>query len=214
MTTQRRVPRDAHRRLRDARRRMDWTQARLVQEVGASQSAISMFEAGKAGALSEEKIAAIAAALGVDLAAAPEEEPSPPQQLPSLWFRPDHRCVTNLPTIISGEVRFVPAMILAAAQELACPYCAGVLVNRCPGCGEPIALEGAFCTSSRCAKPLVPTPEAPEEKALLAASADAERRRRLEILKSSRARRPWPIQGASDERRDEQTRTEEEDTRA
>ncbi|MBM4035651.1 MAG: helix-turn-helix transcriptional regulator [Planctomycetes bacterium] len=179
-----------HQVLRAARREKGWTQARLAQEVKArepsisiGQSAISMFELGDLQALSQDKVEAIARALGVDLAAAQREARRPPRPAPApaLRFCPNPECPTNTPVVIDGEVRLAPAMVRAQGP-CRCSYCSEVLLASCPACRTPVA-EGLFCRSIECGRPLVALPEGEAWSSL-----DAERASRQSVLLLTRAR--------------------------
>jgi transcriptional regulator with XRE-family HTH domain len=196
-----------HNALRAARRQKGWTQARLAQEVKArepditiSQSAISMFESGDLQALSQDKVEAIARALGVDLAAAQREARRPPRPAPApaLRFCPNPECPTNTPVVIEGKVCLAPAMVRAQGP-CRCSYCSEVLLASCAACGTPIA-EGLFCRSIECGKPLVVVPGGKAWTSL-----DAERASRQSVLLLTRARDYPASEAATDDTTEEQT---------
>ncbi|OGV76148.1 MAG: hypothetical protein A3K19_16060 [Lentisphaerae bacterium RIFOXYB12_FULL_65_16] len=137
-----------HDLVRQARRAKGMTQSALARAVNCQQSAISMYEAGRSDALSDEKVQAVAEVLGVDL---PEAVPGPQLQADPargvLKYCPLPDCPANIPYTAGGRVCFKPTMIEAPAGEpTRCPLCAEVLEDCCPGteCGAPVT-EGSFC---------------------------------------------------------------------
>jgi transcriptional regulator with XRE-family HTH domain len=136
-----------HEAVLTARRRQGLTQSELASRVGSSQSAISMFEAGRADALSQEKIVLIARELGLDLsvlAAAPEAGPAAPE---ILKFCPVDDCPSNVPYVSRGRLGYHPALVEGPASERTrCRYCGELLESACPNeeCRLPVA-EGACC---------------------------------------------------------------------
>ena len=195
-----RIP--VHVRLRDARRQKGWTQVQLADAIGATQPAISMFEAGAAEALSQEKVNAIADALGVDraLVALGRAPRGRPRRSPRLWYCPNPGCLTNLPCEIDGALRYVPSVVRATAERLRCAYCGEPLLERCPHCNAPVA-EGAFCTGIECGQPRVAASGDDEGIEDIRAWADAERARRVEVLVMTEPRDHTPSSRARGGRR-------------
>ncbi len=143
-------------RLREARRKLGWTQARLAQAIGTSQPAISQWEAGKSS-LADATVAAIAEALGVDLTAPPEDAPSPARSTDAiLWFCENPACPSNVPVAVGEDVWYAPAMVRSVSAH-ACTWCSGLLRASCSHCGEPVT-EGIFCRNPLCGRALVAAP--------------------------------------------------------
>jgi len=163
-------------RLREARRQLGWTQARLAHAIGTSQPAVSQWEAGKSS-LADATIAAIADALGVDLEASPDEQTPPAASAdPILWFCENADCLSNVPVALGEDVWHAPAMVRATHAH-ACTWCSGQLRASCPHCGEPVS-EGIFCRNPLCGRALVPAPRVTGDPVTWA---DAQRARIREI---------------------------------
>lgn len=147
------------------------TQSELARRIGATQSAISMFEGGRRDALAEDRIVAAAKAVGLDPDAFSKAEPAL-----VLKYCPAARCPSNIPYVVDGVLLFHPVPVKAPAGEPTyCRDCGEVLESGCPqsGCGAP-ATDGAVC--GRCGTPRITSP--------LAAGVDPEAwaaRRRAEI---------------------------------
>ncbi len=138
-----------------ARRRKGMTQSELAKAVRCSQSAISMFEAGRADALSKERIAAIAEKLGVDLSAAGPARAGAVSGERRLKYCPVARCPANAPYAAAGRVFYLPALVEAPAEEKTrCRLCGEFLEDACPNdeCPAPVG-EGGFCTA--CGTPYI-----------------------------------------------------------
>ena len=169
-------------RLRETRERKGLTQKDIAQAIGASQSAVSLFEKGRPGVLSLPKIAAIAKALGIELdgaalATALRRRPT------LLWVCVNPECPSNLPYCIDGTLRLVPTMVRARADALRCPWCGDALRDRCE-CGT-LLVEGAFCTDSECGLPLVTPPELDLEGEALEQWTMDERQRRQDLRRDA-----------------------------
>ena len=138
-------------KLKMARRMQGITQSDLAREVFCKQSAISMFEAGHSGILSDQTIEKIARHLGVDLTlsgASAGEEPPPPY---CLALCPIDTCPSNVPYMVQGHPVFRPGMVRIPRNEASiCTWCGEPLESCCPNteCGAPLC-DGAFCPQCR-----------------------------------------------------------------
>lgn len=134
--------------LRDARCAKGMTQSRLAELAGCRQSAISMFEGGRADVLSQKTLAAIAEHLGLDpkLLSARDQRSITARSL-AVKYCPVAGCPSNIPYVVRGKLAFVPTMVEAPASEATrCALCGDVLENRCPNAECRADLEpGAFC---------------------------------------------------------------------
>ena len=176
-----------HELLWQARRRRRLTQSELAGRVNCSQSAISMFESGRADALSQEKVALMADILGVDIkSSAAEEGLRVHVEERTLKYCPVDDCPSNLPYVSRGQLCYHPTMIEAAALEkTCCRDCGEFLEARCPNaaCGAPVS-EGSFCT--RCGAAYVTVTERRRGSSLVE-WADRERARIREVRAMSGA---------------------------
>lgn len=138
--------------IRNARRTQGFTQSELATAVGASQSAISMFEAGHPSALSEEKIRQAAEILGVDLA----QPVTPSASSPREWtYCPEHACPSVIPFCVGSMVRFAVTPVKSrVGEKTRCRWCGELLERSCPNpdCGAAVK-AGAFC--EHCGTPYV-----------------------------------------------------------
>jgi transcriptional regulator with XRE-family HTH domain len=148
---------------RQARRDRGLTQSELAAQVGATQSAVSMFEAGKADALAEDTIRAMATAMGIDLPSAGEgRQPARGTAAGVAKFCPAYDCPGNVPFLIGGRVRTLVSPVCALESEpTRCRLCGELLERCCPNaaCRAPVA-AGAFC--ARCGTAYIATPPAAE----------------------------------------------------
>jgi len=181
-------PVPVHVRLRDARRAKGWTQVQLADAIGATQPAISMFEAGAAEALAQEKVNAIADALGIerDLVVVERARRGRPRRSPRLWYCPNPGCLTNLPCVIDGLLRYVPWPVRATAERLRCAYCGEPLLDRCPHCHAPV-VEGVFCPETDCGQPRIVVTDTGDIEDI-ETWAEAERARRIEVRRMAEPR--------------------------
>lgn len=153
--------RPLHAILRRARRALGLSQAELARRIGASQSAISMFENGHQTALAFDKVLAAADSLGVDLS--PDTvhgEPEPDAAHPTFRFCPDADCPSAWPHTLGAEVLLVPRLVSVPDTvdvRLHCAWCGEVMLDRCGDCGAPIN-EGAACMhcGERYVEPAIP----------------------------------------------------------
>jgi hypothetical protein len=141
-----------------------------------------MWEAGKPS-LSEESVAAMAAALGVDLEAPPEQEEARYGTDAILWFCINPGCPSSVPVAVGEDGWYAPTMV-RSDRAYACTWCSGPLRASCPHCGEPVR-EGIFCRNPLCGRALVPPPEGVGDPR---AWADAQRARIREIRDLTRTR--------------------------
>jgi len=145
-----RAPRDLglHEVLRRARRAGSVTQSALAEAVGCRQSAISMFEAGRADALAWDKVQRMAAHLDVDLSSfAGPAVSSLTVSAIRLAYCPAHDCPSNVPYVVGGRPCLKPRLVSTHEGGPGhCRLCGEVLETRCPneGCRADIC-EGAFC---------------------------------------------------------------------
>ena len=135
--------------IRQARIAAGLTQAALAEKTGCTQSAVSMFEAGKRDALSRESITKIAKLLKIDLPPEPESESAgagaefdinsqsfvakvatPPS------YCPDFNCPSNLAYAVGVTVFMLPTG--AAGSGKHCLLCGEALSAQCPKCGAAL----------------------------------------------------------------------------
>ncbi len=123
------------------------TQSELARQAGCSQSAVSMFEAGRPDALSREKLASIAARLGLD----PSQVAISGAETAAgdVWgFCPVDECPSNVPFVVRGRTCFRPSPRRVQAEGRAfCPFCGELLEVRCPNaeCTAPVHRESCVC---------------------------------------------------------------------
>jgi len=132
-----------HRTLRRARIEAGITQAGLAAQVGCTQSAVSMMEAGRAEALSKESLVKLAGILKVDL---PESAPAPSVAMPSGAGVPvcsNFNCPSNMPYLVGDEVYFMPLGNVGGGTH--CVFCGELLTRKCPHCGVPVVTPGGCC---------------------------------------------------------------------
>ena len=145
-----------HEMLREARRRKGMTQAALADQVKCKQSAISMFEAGRPGALAREFVLKIARALDVDIKTDSEhgEDPGLPVET-KLKYCPVGDCLSNIPYVAGGRLCFRPTLTESPVGIVArCRSCGEILEDQCPNeeCRVDV-VEGSFCP--KCGVPYV-----------------------------------------------------------
>ncbi len=147
--------------IKTARLQRHLSQSMLARKVGCKQSALSMFESGRATALGAQTIGKLCDELGLlppsqaELAAVLNAE-APMATAGERSFCPNPQCPSNLPMSVGERVTLVPRGHLAQAHECHCAWCGEVLERACPECGAPVN-PGAFCTC--CGKAyLVETP--------------------------------------------------------
>ena len=130
--------------IREARLRRHLSQSALARQVGCKQSALSMYEGGRAAALSAETVGKLCAALGLlpPTEAELAEEAARPQGTRVYCPNPD--CPSNLPVRVGESVVLVPHGHLAQEGEVHCAWCGEVLERACPECGAPLN-AGAHC---------------------------------------------------------------------
>lgn len=133
---------------RKRRQERGLTQSELAREANCSQSAVSMFEAGRSHALSQERLVALAQILELDTEAvvAQFSEPGAAASLVLKYCSTDE-CPSNIPYVVRGQLCFRPTMVKAdAAEQSRCRECGDILESRCPNpaCGLP-AEEGSYC---------------------------------------------------------------------
>ncbi len=135
-----------HKLFRNTRRNRGMTQSSLAAEAGCTQSAVSMFEAGRSEALSQEKIRAIADILELDISQF-SAAPPPVSGDTCLKFCPIDECPANIPYAVRGELCFKPRLTRAATgRPTRCGDCGEVLEERCPNpdCSASVC-PASFC---------------------------------------------------------------------
>lgn len=145
--------------LRRARIAAGLTQSALAERAGCRQSAVSMMEAGRTTALSQETLRKIAGELGVTLpdalpAAALAPASAIATALGAAWC-PNFQCLSNLPYFIGEELFFLP--LGTAGDGAHCLLCGELLERACPACGARVHHASGCCEA--CGRPLVAMPE-------------------------------------------------------
>lgn len=130
--------------IREARLRRHLSQSDLARQVGCKQSALSMYELGRATALSAETVGRLCAALGLLPPAEGEFAADAPQAQGERAYCPNPDCPSNLPVRVGQAVALVPRGHLAREGERHCAWCGEVLERACPECGAALN-PGAFC---------------------------------------------------------------------
>ena len=168
--------------VREARRAANVRQSELASKVGCTQSALSMFEGGKAGVIARDTVSKIAGALGLELPAgfdggegtsgngvagagvsgAVDLFPGSSRIVRPVVFCPDFKCLSNLPYTVGGEVLFMP--LGTAGSGVRCAICGEILESACPACGKKVAKAGGCCGES--GTPLVQWPDGFAEDAV------------------------------------------------
>ena len=168
-----------HRIVRQRRREKLLTQAELGRLVKAKQSAISMFEKGRADALARDKIDLIADILDIDIKTVSVPDVTARGGVRLLKYCPVAECPSNIPYSVGDHLFFKPAMMVASGDvKNLCRYCGEVLEDRCPNadCGQPL-VAGACCPD--CGESYVPLPELRSDPRVWA---DGQRRRIKEVM--------------------------------
>jgi len=133
------------------------TQTELARETGCSQSAVSMFEAGRADALSKQKLAAVAERLGIE--AAQLSRPVAETVVPAPWvwgYCPIEECPSNFPYCVRGRLCFRPTVVRTeATKKTFCRHCGELLETSCPNleCAAPVDEGAVVCPE--CGAPYV-----------------------------------------------------------
>ena len=143
-----------HRTLRKARIEAGITQAALAAQVGCTQSAVSMMEAGRAEAISKESLVKLAGILKVEL---PASAPEPSSALVSgagVSVCANFNCPSNMPYLVGEDVYFMPLGTVGVGHH--CVFCGELLARKCPHCGAPVVTPGGCCAS--CGAVLVEMP--------------------------------------------------------
>jgi len=149
-------PQTIHSMIRDARCAKGITQSRLAELVGCRQSAVSMFESGRADSLSRKTLTLIAGQLGLDIKSLSDVDVRPAAARSLLLkYCPVDECPSNVPFAVRNRIQFVPSMVEAPASELTrCSLCGDVLEALCPNVDCRAELnEGAYCLE--CGQPYV-----------------------------------------------------------
>ena len=142
--------------LRQARRQRGWTQSDVAERLGCRQSAVSMMERGRQGALSRSKLLELARLLDVEPGAIDSAgDGGVPVEVVAKCC-PDPDCLSNVPYVVAGEVRLFPRLHSAVEDDTTyCTWCGEVLISRCPKaeCGARVR-SGSCC--ARCGSAYVP----------------------------------------------------------
>lgn len=143
--------------IKEARQRRHLSQSALARKVGCRQSALSMYEGGRATALSAQIVGKLCDELGLVPPTQAELDTEVPMSSGVRVFCPNPECPSNLPVAIGDRVVLVPHAHMAGERERHCAWCGEVLEKACPECGAPVN-SGAFCV--HCGTPYLS--EAPE----------------------------------------------------
>jgi len=134
---------------KNARLRRELTQTQLADLVGAKQPQISAFEAGRIGALSEQKIRALFTELGLDPEAYDLSDPSPAVRR----YCSEQKCRSHEPFLdvpVTGQDGTEPQILLlpttAPRTEEHCRMCGHSLEHGCRSCGAEI--RSGFCCAA------------------------------------------------------------------
>jgi len=141
--------------VRQKRKEKGFTQSQLAKEAGCTQSAISMFEAGRSDALAGKTVQRIGEILGIDLSSLSQASSGGPAQVEgSVKYCPVDECLSNVPYVVRGRLCFMPAMWETVSGETTCRFCGELLESECPNeeCRAPL-VKGSFCPA--CGSPYV-----------------------------------------------------------
>ncbi len=143
--------------IREARHRHHMTQAELARFLETTQSAVSMFESGRAHSLALPKVEKAAARLGVDLKTGEISESNvTPPTARFARYCPNDLCPTNVPFTVGRERVFWPFFQDGGvAENELCPACATPMRDTCvnPACEAPAVKGSTHCPS--CGTPYV-----------------------------------------------------------
>lgn len=143
---------------RRARRDRGLTQSDVAASIGATQSAVSMFESGRPDALADDKVMAMASLLGVraEAASAPDQVAMPGACVRK--YCPAHDCQSHVAYVSGSRACLMVIPVWAAAGDATrCALCGEILESRCPhpDCSALVA-PGAFCV--RCGTAYISAP--------------------------------------------------------
>lgn len=144
---------------RRARRERGLTQSAVAEAIGATQSAVSMFESGRPDALADDKILSMASLLGLDV----ESTTRAAGAVTAVGTRihkycPAHDCPSHVAYVSAGRACLMVIPVTALPGESTrCALCGEVLESHCPNpeCTAPVG-PGAFCV--RCGTAYVSAP--------------------------------------------------------
>ena len=141
-------PSSLHELFRKQRLLKRLTQSQLARKGNCTQSAVSMFEAGRTDVLARDRLKALADILQLDISGSPEIDTVPPAATAmTLKYCPTDECLSNIPYVVNQQLCFVPTMIEAPAGEQTwCEFCGEILEDHCPNpdcTAKPN--EGGFC---------------------------------------------------------------------
>ena len=143
-----------HKVLRKARIEAGLTQAGLATQVGCTQSAVSMMEAGRQEAISSESLVKLASILKVKLPESSLAVPSVQASVSGVSVCSNFNCPSNMPYRVGDDVFFMP--LGNAGNGHHCVFCGEILTRKCPHCGAPIVTPGGCCAA--CGTVLVEMP--------------------------------------------------------
>ncbi len=153
-----------HNILRRARIKAGLTQAALAAQVGCTQSAISMMEAGRQEVLSKESLVKLAKIVGVEL---PESVAGGGDLGTSVGngiaVCTNFNCPSNMPYMVGDEVYFMPQGTSGGGRH--CILCGELLTRKCPHCGSEIPMAGGCCGSCGAAIVELPSGYTADERA-------------------------------------------------
>lgn len=148
-----------HELTRAARKAQHLTQADLARRIGCGQSAISYFENGNTGVLSDQLIERLGVVLGVErvFEESAEIEEIILEKPGTLAFCPESDCPGAWHEMVKGEHVIYPAFFeISAGPSLAhCPMCRSQLEVGCLECLTSLTDGAAFCAG--CGTMLVPS---------------------------------------------------------
>jgi DNA-binding XRE family transcriptional regulator len=141
------LPKNFCREVAEARRARGMTQSALARSVGCRQSAVSMFEGGRADKLSMDSVRKIAAILEIPLEGTQSAESAGTSAAcGQKVYCPNPACLGNIPCCAGDVLMVWPSVAPAAEGAVYCRICGEVLERACPECGRPVG-EGAFCAA-------------------------------------------------------------------
>ncbi|MDP6524957.1 MAG: helix-turn-helix transcriptional regulator [Kiritimatiellia bacterium] len=136
-----------HEFFRRTRREKGITQAELARLAGCTQSAVSMFEAGRRDAVNDATIQTIASVLDIDLKGPDATGAEAAAAAFVAKYCPIDDCPSNFPYLVRNRVLLMPGIVNSAVQEKTrCRLCGELLESTCSNgdCMAPVT-RGACC---------------------------------------------------------------------
>lgn len=127
--------------IRQARVLKAKTQAEIADTIGIQQSQVSAIESGGFDAISQPKLDALVALLGLDPAMFATAKKAADVLLRACS---GHLCPTHLILKIGGSWRQAIRPQVIDSKRIVCEVCGDVLLKACPHCSEPL-VAGSFC---------------------------------------------------------------------